>query len=126
MNPPQKPNNLSKQPEEIPEREFEEELLEVEQALSALKERYNQVQTDQCRQKELQRSRQELRHSKHPEMKAELKQIQQQLEELELRLESELFSWSSLKEPFWLAVRFGGLGVIIGWILKLVSQMIWR
>ncbi|MGL4619237.1 MAG: DUF2203 domain-containing protein, partial [Chroococcidiopsis sp.] len=41
-----------------------------------------------------------------------------QLETIEVNLESQLFSWGSLKAPFWQAVRFGGLGVIVGWILK--------
>ncbi|GAC1482640.1 MAG: hypothetical protein NVS2B14_21410 [Chamaesiphon sp.] len=47
-----------------------------------------------------------------------MKQIQDQIETLEVNLESQLFSWGSLKEPFWQAVRFGGLGVVVGWILK--------
>jgi hypothetical protein len=51
-------------------------------------------------------------------LQTELKQIKEQLETIELNLESQLFSWGSLKEPFWQAVRFGGLGVVIGWILK--------
>jgi len=36
-----------------------------------------------------------------PELKAELQQIQQELETIELNLESSLFSWGSLKAPFW-------------------------
>ncbi|MCA1993960.1 MAG: DUF2203 domain-containing protein, partial [Coleofasciculus sp. S288] len=51
-------------------------------------------------------------------LQAELKRIKEELETIELNLESRLFSWGSLKEPFWQAVRFGGLGVVIGWILK--------
>lgn len=101
--------------------EFEQELLKVERALIALKERYNQVQADKASQKELQQRLGRLRHTKLPNVKAELKQIQQQLEELELNLESQLFSWQSVKEPFWQVVRFGGLGVIIGWLLKSVA-----
>ncbi|MBW4631847.1 MAG: hypothetical protein KME30_08050 [Iphinoe sp. HA4291-MV1] len=130
MKPPKQPS----QPpfgEENQDQEFEQELLDVEDALVALKERYNQVQADKDRQRELQQRLKRCsqgeppkglsRHSQLPNMKAELKQIQQQLEVLELNLESQLFSWGSLKEPFWQAVRFGGLGVIIGWILKSVA-----
>ncbi|MBW4501007.1 MAG: hypothetical protein KME57_15935 [Scytonema hyalinum WJT4-NPBG1] len=107
--------------EENQHQEFEQALLEVEQALVTLKERYNQVQADRFRQTELQQRLKQLRHSKLPEDKAQLKEIKQQLEVLELNLESQLFSWASLKEPFWQAIRFGGLGVIIGWLLKSVA-----
>jgi len=49
-------------------------------------------------------------------LKAELRQIKEQLEAIEkLRKPAVL---GSLKEPFWQAVRFGGLGVVVGWILK--------
>ena len=119
-----KPPKQSSRPpfgKENQDSEFEQELLKVERALVALKERYNQVQADKASQKELQQRLGRLRHSKLPNVKAELKQIQQQLEELELNLESQLFSWDRVKEPFWQAVRFGGLGVIIGWLLKSVA-----
>lgn len=108
----------SKEPLENQEQEFEQELLFVERSLEALKERYTQVQRDLSQRIELQQRLKQLRHKKLPEMKAELRQIKQQLSMLELNLESQLFSWGSLKEPFWQAVRFGGMGVIIGWILK--------
>ncbi|MEA5573386.1 hypothetical protein [Calothrix sp. UHCC 0171] len=98
--------------------EFKQGLEEIEQALVALKERYQQVECDRNLQAELQQRAEELRQSKLPEMKAELKYIQQQLEVLEINLESRLFTWRSLKDPFWQIVRFSGLGVIIGWLLK--------
>jgi hypothetical protein len=37
------------------------------------------------------------------------------LEEVDLMLESRLLN---LWEPFWQAVRFGGLGIAIGWFLR--------
>ena len=120
MKPPKLPSKLSFGKENQYE-EFEQELLEVEQVLVALKERYNQVQADKFRQRELQQRLKKVRLAKLPQDKAQLKQIKQQLEVLELNLESQLFSWGSLKEPFWQAVRFGGLGVIIGWLLKSVA-----
>ena len=104
------------------EGEFERSLAEVEQALGYLKQRYAQVQYDQQRQVELQQRlsqvNKELRHKKQIQLQAELRQIKEQLEAIELNLESHLFSWGSLKEPFWQAVRFGGLGIVVGWILK--------
>lgn len=105
------------------ELDFEQALASVEQSFQALKSRYVQVQQDQQAQLQVQRRRselkQQLRRSPTPELQAELKQIQNRLDELEINLESRLFSWESLKEPFWQIVRFGGLGVVIGWFLAL-------
>jgi hypothetical protein len=98
--------------------EFKQGLEEIEQALVALRERYQQVECDRNLQGELQERAAEIRQSQLPEMKAELKHIQQQLEVLEINLESRLFSWHSIKDPFWQIIRFSGLGVIIGWLLK--------
>ena len=99
--------------------EFEQAFEEVMRSLVALKERYAQVKEDQQRQAQLlQRQKQLRKRNNRQEIQAELKQIQTQLETIELNLESSLLGWDSLKEPFWQAVRFGGLGVILGWILK--------
>ncbi|BAY91532.1 MULTISPECIES: hypothetical protein [unclassified Tolypothrix] len=118
MKPPKQFSNSST--EGNSEADFEQELQEVERSLFSLKERYNQVQSDREQKAQWQQRRQELQQNKNPapEIKAELRQIKQQLEALELNLESQLFSWRSFKKPFWQAVRFGGMGVIIGWILK--------
>ena len=51
------------------------------------------------------------------ELKERSAQIEKQLEELEFNLESRLFSWAGFKEVFWQAVRFGGLGIAVGWSL---------
>jgi len=48
----------------------------------------------------------------------QLQEISDRLEQIEADLESRLLSWSSLREPFWQIVRFGGIGVVIGVILK--------
>ncbi|HAG82106.1 MAG TPA: DUF2203 domain-containing protein [Cyanobacteria bacterium UBA12227] len=110
-------------PEDEDTDEFEQALSEVERSLESIKERYNQVQRDRQRQAELKHRREEIRKSLRQSnnkqaLQAELRQIKEQLETIELNLESQLFSWGSLKEPFWQAVRFGGLGIVIGWILK--------
>ena len=127
------PDNLD--PDQL---SFEQLLQEVEQSLLILKDRYAQVQTDQQRQQELQQRQRDLQRqiqaqkakgrsgrrqsdrppSRQAELKAELKKVQQQLEELEVALESQLFSWGGLKEVFWQGVRFGGIGMILGWVLK--------
>lgn len=86
-----------------PNPELEQELQALEQAFEEFRERYEQVKGDRQQQQSLQQ---------------QLQQIQQQLQDLELRLESQLFSWRELREPFWQALRFLGLGIVVGWILK--------
>lgn len=106
--------------------DFDQTLKEVEQSLLLLKARYAQIQLDRQHQHDLQQRKEQIeKQLQHPpsqvnplELKRELKHIRQQLEALEVALESQLFSWSGLKEIFWQAVRFGGLGIVIGWILK--------
>jgi len=112
MKPPRQSHNQ--------EPDFEQELAEVERSLILLKERYTQVKGDEDQKAQWQQRQQQLQENQHQtsEIKAELRQIQKQLDLLEINLESQLFSWTSLKKPFWQVVRFGGMGVIIGWILK--------
>ncbi|MBW4670732.1 MAG: hypothetical protein KME60_25745 [Cyanomargarita calcarea GSE-NOS-MK-12-04C] len=115
------------------EAEFEQELENVERSLIDVKERYRQIKQDKQRQLELGYRFEEVRpkqKTRNKELKKELKDIQEQLEALDnaLGLFSEsylvlfggsiIFSRSGLKEAFWQITRFGGLGVIIGWILK--------
>ncbi|MCL2924563.1 MAG: DUF2203 domain-containing protein [Trichodesmium sp. MAG_R04] len=106
----------------VSETELAQILAEVEGNLAVLKERYSQVQHYQKRKAELQcrleEVRPEVRRQKTYKLQKELQQIQTELETIELNLESSLFGWSSIKEPFWQAVRFGGLGIVIGWLLK--------
>lgn len=100
---------------------FEQELTEVERSLQELKQRYSQVQQDQATQTQLQERqetlKQHLKHHPSAELKAELKRIEEQLDELATNLESQLFTWGSLKDSFWQIVRFSGLGIVIGWFL---------
>lgn len=101
---------------------FEQALENVERSLDQLKERYVQVQRDEQQLETLQQRKATLQaQGKSAALKAELREIEQQLEELELNLESRLFSWSGLKEVFWQAVRFGGLGIAIGWSLAFIT-----
>lgn len=113
--PPEEPNTFNE--------EIEQALDEIERSLLALKERYNQVNRDRALQAELtlQADQLEQQATNRQEIKAELQRIQQELEAIELNLESKLFTWSTLKEPFWQAVRFGGIGIIVGWILKALA-----
>jgi chromosome segregation ATPase len=116
--PPQRPSSS-----DVNKPNFEQSLQEIEQSLQALKARHAQIQSDQQRQQHLQQrlnqTEQELRYHRSSEaLQTELKQIRQQLNELEVALESQLFSWNGLREVFWQAVRFGGIGIVIGWVLK--------
>lgn len=101
---------------------IEHSLQQLEQSLLRLKARYAQVQLDRQRQAELQQRlsqvQRDAKRRRSQELQSELKALQQQLDEIELALESQLFSWRGLQDVFWQAVRFGGLGVIVGWMLK--------
>jgi hypothetical protein len=48
---------------------------------------------------------------------AELSALQQAVDDFELSLASRRLSWQQLGEPFWQAVRYGGLGLVGGWVL---------
>ena len=110
------------QDSEVSDMELARALAEIERNLAAVKERYSQVQYYQKRKVELQHRleevRPEVRRQKTHKLREELQQIQTELETIELNLESSLFGWTSIKEPFWQALRFGGLGIVIGWLLK--------
>ena len=93
-------------------------LTDVGDSLAELEDRYHQVRQDWQRYTELQQHQEELEakkiHNVEKEpIKTELKHLTQELEALEMNLESVL-----LPDLFWQAVRFGGLGIVIGWLLK--------
>lgn len=95
-------------------------LVEVERSLEELQERYIQVKQDWQTYSQLLQEQQELTQrqknnvNKEP-IKTELKHLQQKLAEVQLNLESRLLINFS---PFWQVVRFVGLGIVIGWLLK--------
>ena len=100
------------------DRETEKVLIEVEQSLEEIRKRYFQVKEDWQKHAELVQYKQDLEQKKASNLerepiKTELRDIEKQLSELEINLESVL-----LPDLFWQAVRFGGLGIAIGWLLK--------
>lgn len=106
-------------PPNEPEIDLDRALLELEDQMATFKARYLQVQQDQAEKVTLLEQQQRLkRSSKNPQGRSELAAISQRLEELEFQLESGLFSWRSMGEWFWQAVRFLGLGIVIGWWLR--------
>ena len=119
----------------IREIEFEQTLSTIERSLLALKERYGVVQTAEIEQENLTKHRQEIeaqwQENQLPELEQELQQIDERLQELSVTLESHLLSepalqdlfWKGLHqgilgEAFWQIVRFGGVGLVLGWLLK--------
>ncbi len=92
-----------------------ESIDQLETEIAALRDRYQQVGTADLARAEL-KERQKIvkARGKSPETKQELQEIAAKLGDLENILESQLMTM----EPFWTAVRFGGLGILIGWALK--------
>lgn len=125
-NPDQSPEE-SRLPEDLAESEetFEQALERLEREVQGLRDRYEQVQRDQNRQTELSLEaadiRRSLKRQRSRELQATLKTINQELTQLEVSLESRLLSWRSVREPFWQIVRYGGLGVVLGWLLRSCS-----
>lgn len=105
--------------------DFNRAIAEVEATLCDLKQRYAQVQHDRQQRDEL-RARQAALSAAESPPADELAAIAQQLETIELNLESRLFRWGALQEPFWQAVRFGGLGLLLGWLLGLGASWLER
>lgn len=115
--------------------EFVEAIREVETDLDRLKERYRQI-TDARRQKteleeELDRQEREYGDNPLPALETELTAIKQRIQEIAVILESDLLDNEEsrrlyaeilrrnlLGEVFWQIVRFGGIGVLFGWVLK--------
>ena len=84
--------------------ELEQALAEAEALLNQLKQRYQQVQSAQHRRTELQA---QLGQEPSP---TEVQHVQQQLEQLEMELESRLITWRDQRELFWQFLRFAGVG----------------
>jgi ABC-type Fe3+ transport system permease subunit len=50
----------------------------------------------------------------------EVLRLQEAADSFELELAQQVVSWDHLQETFWQAVRFGGLGLLVGWLLAWV------
>jgi hypothetical protein len=97
------------------DREFHEEVEAIERELVMLKERYATVMAAEREREPLKARLAELKpRAKNPDTRQELQEVRARIGELEHLLESRLVN---LWEPFWMAVRFGGLGIVIGWLL---------
>lgn len=94
---------------------FLESIAELETELTTLRDRYQQISAADLTRADLQERQKIVKaRGKSPETKQELQEIAEKLNDLENILESQLMTM----EPFWTAIRFGGLGILIGWALK--------
>ncbi len=106
--------------------QFGGELEEAEQELSQIRDRHAQVIRDRQKRKalgnqvDIVRPDRDLAKNKavRQQLTNQLKALQENIAELDLAMESRLFAESGFNEVFWQAVRFGGLGVVIGWLLE--------
>lgn len=90
--------------------------MQIQEISSDRPHQKNNSQNSKIRRKPKPNNGESLSHK--DELHRQLQEIGDRLEQLEADLESRLLSWSSLREPFWQIVRFGGIGVVIGVILK--------
>jgi chromosome segregation ATPase len=108
--------------------EVDQAIAETEALLTEVKDRYAQIRTakadlaplkQQQRQlkKQLSNNQQREWHDRQA-IKEERAQVENRLLEIAIELESNLISWQSFREPFWQILRFGGIGIIVGWYLR--------
>ncbi len=98
--------------------EIDQALSEVEQSLKELENRYQQIKQDWQKKSDLVAEKQSLEQIKSNNLqkdpiKTQIRQVQKELDRLELNLESML-----LPDLFWQIVRFVGIGILVGWGLK--------
>ena len=85
-------------------------LQEAEEILSALKERYEQIQLAKTQQPELE--------ARLSELKAELEIVKTNLAKTWEDLESQLVTWRDKEELFWQFLRFAGIGFALAMLIN--------
>lgn len=95
---------------------FEQSLREADQQLTAVGERYRQVVRDRQRWETLQDAQEEAQ-KEGKSARDQLRSLEAQILELQVNLESRLIDWPALHESFWQFLRFGGIGLLLGWFL---------
>ncbi|MEO1590345.1 MAG: hypothetical protein AAFU71_03520 [Cyanobacteria bacterium J06632_22] len=94
-------------------KQFETALKETAKDFLALRDRYFEV-------KKAARRRADLQAQFDPATlpAAERQRLQKQIDALEETLEGKILAWEMVKEPFWQALRFWGLGLLLGWFIR--------
>ncbi|TVP62336.1 MAG: hypothetical protein EA342_19370 [Leptolyngbya sp. LCM1.Bin17] len=92
-------------------------LPELLQQLGHLEERLKRLRTGVGNLVQLQQAQDAGPNSDHQMAQMEMTRLQAEVADFELDLASRVLSWQHMREPFWQAVRFGGMGVLIGWAL---------
>ncbi|AFY70117.1 hypothetical protein Pse7367_1841 [Thalassoporum mexicanum PCC 7367] len=117
-----KPN--PEQPQNNAWEEVEVQISQAEYLLQDLKQKLAQVKVAQDTKTELQKQQQKLEgeldqgSGDKEELKQQVDELSKQIESIETELASRFISWRSFREPFWQIVRFAGVGVLVGVLLK--------
>jgi hypothetical protein len=87
--------------------------------LESLESRLNQLKTGLGNLLQLQQLQEqpEVNPAERQAASETLANLQREVDEFELELATQTIGWQHVKETFWQGVRFGGLGVVIGWVL---------
>jgi seryl-tRNA synthetase len=99
--------------------EFEQILRQQQENLAELEARWQAVQQAWDEGPQLREALAKTRGGsrRDPALRARLRELKQQLEELELTLESRLISGLTVRMTIWNILRFGSLGFLLGWWL---------
>jgi len=87
--------------------------------LEGMESRLSQLKTGLSNMLQLQQlqDRSESDSAERQALSEALTNLQREVDEFELELATQTIGWQHVKETFWQAVRFGGLGLVIGWAL---------
>lgn len=111
--------------------EFPAALTEADNTLQQLRERYLEIKTAQAEKAQLEKQLENVQTSLAEKAQAEqamaalqseLEQVQGQIQTLGMTLESQLWKWHDLKEPFWQFIRYFGLGFATAVILHRLTS----
>jgi len=94
------------------------------QQLEALENRLGQLKTGLSNLLQLQQVQEqpESNLADRQALSETLATLQKDIDEFELELATQTLGWQHVRETFWQAVRFGGLGVVMGWFLAWVTM----
>lgn len=115
------PDHSPAPPEDQDDRDLGDRLWEITLLCNALNDRLTQVRQDYDRYQTLHQRATDLQEPPPGEdttgMKTELRAIEQELHQIAQNLESHLLPPQIQPEIFWQIARFGGLGMLVGWLL---------